>query len=89
MMGEMIRMGMRNFKGNLLRLTVRMSPVSAELPIDPDTNQPRIEAIDPNFVEQVVTYKVDKSAAILHFKATGEIPKGFKIIDTLEHLRIS
>ena len=87
-MGEMIRKGIRAFKGNLLRLSIRMSPVSAELPMNPDTNQPKIETIDPRFVEQIVTYKVDKSAAIQHFKNTGEIPKGIRIIETLEHLRI-
>ena len=87
-MGEMLRAGLRSFKGTFLKLSIRKSPVSAEVATDPDTRQPRIEDIDPRFVEQVVTHKVDKKAAIAHFKATGEIPEGFTIVDTREHLRI-
>ena len=87
-MGEMLRAGLRSFKGTFLKLAIRKSPVSAEVATDPDTRLPRVEVIDPQFVEQVVTHKVDKKSAIAHYKATGEVPNGFRIIDNREHLRI-
>ena len=85
-MGEMLRAGLRSFKGTFLKLSIRKSPVSAEVATDPDTREPRVEHIDPRFVEQVVTHKIDKKAAIAHFKNTGETPDGFRIIDNREHL---
>ena len=87
-LAEMLRVGLRTFTGKFLKLSIRKSPVSAEVPIDPDTHKPRVEDIDPNFVEQVITYKVKKSDAIQHYKQTGEVPEGFTIIENREHLRI-
>ena len=87
-MAEMLRAGVRNFTGKFLKLTIAKSPVSAEVATNPDDGKPCIEDIDPRFVKEVVSHKVDKSEAIRHYKQTGEVPEGFRIVDNREHLRI-
>ena len=87
-MGEMLRAGIRAFTGKFLKFSVRKSPVSAEVVTNPDTHKPRVKDIDPRFVEEVVTVRVNKKDAIQHYKNTGEVPEGFTIIDNREHLRI-
>ena len=87
-MAEMLRAGVRSFTGKFLKLTIAKSPVSAEVATNPDDGKPRIEDIDPRFVQEVVSHKVDKSEAIRHYKQTGEVPEGFRIVDNREHLRI-
>ena len=87
-MHEMLRAGIRTFKGKFIKLSICKSPVSAEVEIHPDTKEPQWDEIDPRFVEQVVTHKVNKSDAIQHYKQTGEVPDGFIMIENREHLRI-
>ena len=87
-MTEMLKIGIRSFKGKFLKLSIRKSPVSAQVAIDPDNGQPHVADIDERFWEEEVRYKVLKSDAIRHFKETGEVPEGFTIIDNREHLRI-
>ena len=87
-MAEMVKLGIKSWKGKLLSLSIRKSPVSAEVPINPDDNQPVIESIDPRFLEVEVKHKVKKADAIAHYKQTSEVPEGFTIITDREHLRI-
>ena len=83
---EMARAGIRKFVGEFVTLSIRKSPMSAEVTINPDTNEPHIEMIDARFVEEVVEMKVKKADAIRHFKATGEQIDGFTFIDDKESL---
>ena len=87
-MAEMLKLGIKSWKGKLLSLSIRKSPVSAEAVLNPDTDQPAIEQIDPAFLEVEIKHKVKKADAILHYKTTGEVPEGFTIITDREHLRI-
>lgn len=85
---EMLRAGIKSLKGKFLTIGRQASPVSADIPIHPDTQEPDISQIDGRFVEEVVTHKVHKREAIEHYKNTGEVPEGFTFIENNEHLRI-
>ena len=80
------RAGIRKFAGEFVTLSIRKSPMSAEVIINPDTYEPHIEMIDARFVEEVVEIKVKKADAIRHFKQTGEQIDGFTFIDDKESL---
>ena len=74
---EMARAGIRKFAGEFVTLSIRKSPMSAEVIINPDTYEPHVELIDARFVEEVVEMKVKKADAIRHHKNTGEQIDGF------------
>ena len=89
LMAAMHKLGIRSMKGNLLTISARKSPMSAEYPLDPDTMKANVDLIDPRFVREVIEYKVQSREAIAHHKATGEEIEGFRFIDTKEHIQIS
>ena len=79
---EMLRAGIKLVVGKFVKLAVRKSPVSF-------THADDITELDPEFVTEEITYKVSKSDVARHFKATGEIPRGFEIVDNKHHIRIT
>lgn len=87
-MMEMLEASMRKFKGKFLTLTVCASPTSAKVPMNPDTNKPRWDLIDPRFVGETVEPKLLTQEAIDHYNRTGEVAEGFRIIEDAEHLRV-
>ena len=86
---EMERAGMEKFQGKFTRLSVCPSRTSAKVPINPDTNKPQWELIDPRFVGETVEPKLLKQEGIDHYERTDEIPEGFTIITDAKHLRIT
>ena len=83
----MNREGTRHFKGKNIGLSIRKSPTSVEVPINPDTNEPHFDFIDERFITTTEKRKVEKAEALRHYKNTGEVPAGFTIIDDKENLQ--
>lgn len=78
---NMERLGITKMDTELGILSVTKNPISVEI-----TNENEV----PNeFIQEVITKKIDKTAIKNHFKNTGEIVAGTKIITDKTNLRIS
>lgn len=77
---NMERLGLSKIQTELGALSVSKNPMSVEIENE--------DEIPSEFKQEVVTTKIDKTAIKNHFKATGEIIPGTKIIDDKMSLRI-
>lgn len=77
---NMDRLGITKMDTELGTLSIAKNPMSVEIENE--------EEIPKEFKQQVITTKIDKTAIKNHFKATGEIIAGAKIIDDKTSLRI-
>lgn len=77
---NMERLGLSKIQTELGALSVSKNPMSVEIENE--------EEIPKEFKQEVVTTKIDKTAIKSHFKTTGEIIPGTKIIDDKMSLRI-
>ncbi len=77
---NMERLDLREIPTELGKLSIAKNPMSVEIENEED--------IPEEFKQQVVTIKIDKTAIKNHFKSTGEIVAGTKIIDDKTSLRI-
>lgn len=77
---NMERLGLSKIQTELGALSVNRNPMSVEIENE--------DEIPSEFKQEVVTTKIDKTAIKNHFKATGEIIPGTKIIDDKMSLRI-
>lgn len=77
---NMERLGLSKIQTELGALSVSKNPMSVEIENE--------EEIPKEFKQEVVTTKIDKTAIKNHFKTTGEIITGTKIIDDKMSLRI-
>ena len=77
---NMDRLGIAKMDTELGTLSIAKNPMSVEIENE--------EEIPEEFKQQVITVKIDKTAIKNHFKATGEIIPGTRIIDDKTSLRI-
>ena len=77
---NMDRLGIAKMDTELGTLSIAKNPMSVEIENE--------EEIPKEFKQQVITTKIDKTAIKNHFKATGEIIPGTRIIDDKTSLRI-
>lgn len=77
---NMDRLGITKMDTELGTLSIAKNPMSVEIENE--------EEIPETFIQEVVTKKIDKTAIKNHFKATGEIIPGTRIIDDKTSLRI-
>ena len=77
---NMDRLGITKMDTELGTLSIAKNPMSVEIENE--------EEIPEEFKQQVITVKIDKTAIKNHFKATGEIIPGVKIIDDKTRLNI-
>lgn len=77
---NMERLSLSKIQTELGALSVSKNPMSVEIENE--------EEIPKEFKQEVVTTKIDKTAIKSHFKTTGEIIPGTKIIDDKMSLRI-
>lgn len=77
---NMERLSLSKIQTELGALSVSKNPMSVEIENE--------DEIPSEFKQEVVTTKIDKTAIKNHFKATGEIIPGTKIIDDKMSLRI-
>lgn len=77
---NMDRLGITKMDTELGILSIAKNPMSVEIENE--------EEIPKEFKQQVITTKIDKTAIKNHFKATGEIIPGTRIIDDKTSLRI-
>lgn len=77
---NMERLGLSKIQTELGALSVSKNPMSVEIENE--------DEIPSEFKQEVVTIKIDKTAIKNHFKTTGEIIPGTKIIDDKMSLRI-
>lgn len=77
---NMERLGLDKIDTELGTLSIAKNPMSVEIENE--------EEVPNEFKQQVVTVKIDKTAIKEHFKETGEIPAGTKIVDDKTSLRI-
>ncbi len=77
---NMQRLGLEEIPTELGRLKITKNPMSIEI-----ENEDEIPA---EFKKEVVTTQIDKTAIKNHFKDTGEIIPGIRIIDNKTSLRI-
>lgn len=77
---NMERLGLSKIQTELGALSVSKNPMSVEIENE--------DEIPSEFKQEVVTTKIDKTAIKNHFKTTGEIIPGTKIIDDKMSLRI-
>ena len=77
---NMERLGLKEIPTELGSLNINKNPMSVEIENE--------DEIPSEFKQEVVTTKIDKTAIKNHFKTTGEIIPGTKIIDDKMSLRI-
>ena len=77
---NMDRLGITKMDTELGTLSIAKNPMSVEIENE--------EEVPKEFKQEVVTTKIDKTAIKNHFKATGEIIPGVKIIDDKTRLNI-
>ena len=77
---NMERLGLSKIQTELGALSVSKNPMSVEIENE--------DEIPSEFKQEVVTTKIDKTAIKNHFKETGEIVPGTRIIDDKMSLRI-
>ena len=87
-MSEMIRAGMKKLAGKFINISVSKSRMSTTYPTKPGTKVPIVELIDPEYVIEVVTYKVDADKALRDYKKDKEPIRGFTFHDDNTHLRL-
>lgn len=76
----MIQSGFTKIETELGQLSIAKNPMSVEIENE--------DVIPSEFKQEVITIKIDKTAIKNHFKDTGEIVEGVKIIDNKTSLRI-
>ena len=77
---NMDRLGITKIETELGVLSIAKNPISVEIKNE--------EEIPDAFIQEIVTKKIDKAAIKNHFKTTGEVIPGTKIIDDKTSLRI-
>ena len=77
---NMERLGLSKIQTELGALSVSKNPMSVEIENEAE--------VPEEFKQEVVTTKIDKTAIKNHFKETGEIVAGTRIIDDKTSLRI-
>ena len=77
---NMQRLGLEEIPTELGRLKITKNPMSIEIENE--------DEIPSEFKKEVVTTQIDKAAIKNHFKDTGEIVPGIRIIDNKTSLRI-
>lgn len=77
---NMDRLGITKMDTELGTLSIAKNPMSVEIENE--------EEIPKEFKQQVITTKIDKTAIKNHFKTTGELIAGVKIVDDKTSLRI-
>lgn len=77
---NMERLGLTEVQTELGSLKIAKNPISVEIENE--------EEIPSEFKQEVVTVKIDKTAIKNHFKETGEIAQGAKIIADKTSLRV-
>ena len=77
---NMDRLGITKMDTELGTLSIAKNPMSVEIENE--------EEIPEEFKQQVITVKIDKTAIKNHFKTTGELIAGVKIVDDKTSLRI-
>lgn len=77
---NMERLGLDKIQTELGTLSIAKNPMSVEIENE--------EEVPKEFKQEVVTIKIDKTAIKNHFKTTGEIIPGVKIIDDKTRLNI-
>lgn len=77
---NMERLGITKMDTELGTLSISKNPMSVEIENE--------EEIPKDFKQEVVTIKIDKTAIKNHFKETGEIIPGARIVDDKTSLRI-
>ena len=77
---NMERLDLTKIETELGNLAIAKNPLSVEIENE--------EEIPEEFKKEVVTVKIDKTAIKNHFKETGEIIAGAKIVDDKTSLRI-
>lgn len=77
---NMERLGITKMDTELGTLSIAKNPMSVEIESEAE--------IPEQFKQQVITTKIDKTAIKNHFKETGEIIPGTRIIDDKTSLRI-
>jgi len=87
-MTEMIRAGIMKLTGKFIRMSVNKSRTSATYPTKPGTKEPIVELIDPEYIEEVITYKVDASQALRDYKRDEKPIRGFTFHENNTHLRL-
>lgn len=77
---NMERLGLEKIPTELGNLAIAKNPMSVEIENENE--------IPSEFKQEVVTIKIDKTAIKNHFKETGEIIAGTRIVDNKTSLRI-
>lgn len=77
---NMEKLGIEKIKTELGSLAITKNPMSVEIENE--------QEIPNEFKQEVVTTKIDKTAIKNHFKETGEIIAGTRIVDDKTSLRI-
>ena len=77
---NMERLGITKMDTELGTLSIAKNPMSVEIENE--------DEIPSEFKQEVVTTKIDKTAIKNHFKTTGELIAGVKIVDDKTSLRI-
>lgn len=77
---NMERLGLEKIPTELGSLAIAKNPISVEIENE--------DEIPSEFKQEIVTTKIDKTAIKNHFKETGEVIAGVKIVDDKTSLRI-
>lgn len=77
---NMEKLGLVEIPTELGSLKINKNPMSVEIENE--------DEIPSEFKQEIVTTKIDKTAIKTHFKETGEIVAGIKIVDDKTSLRI-
>lgn len=77
---NMERLGIKEIPTELGKLAIQKNPMSVEIENE--------DEIPSEFKEQVITIKIDKTKIKNHFKETGEIVNGTRIVEDKTSLRV-
>lgn len=77
---NMERLDLKEIPTELGKLSIAKNPMSVEVENE--------DEIPDTFIQEVITKKIDKTAIKNHFKATGEIIPGVRIVDDKTRLSI-
>ena len=85
-LAEMVRMGIKKFKGKYINMSRRKKPMRTEYATD-DFGKPDVDKIASQFLSEVTEVKVDvKGAKEYYLKHKDDKPNGFTFIDDEESL---
>ena len=87
-MTEMIRAGITKLTGKFIKMSVNKSRTSATYPTKPGTKEPIVDLIDPKYVREEISYKVDASQALRDYKQHENPIRGFTFHENNTHLRV-